>query len=479
MQRQPRRWSTRPRTWTSGCRSSASMQPRPMPPAPPWRRPRRRHPRPPRRRSPRPSARLRRQPAAARSAASKAPSPSLSRKTKSSNARCVEKRVSLSSLVALAGVRNLRRKFAARLPVNPTMSDLTDIPVVDLRDGGAPRHAQQSAVRARALRDACLGFFPGPARPLVPMLDRASRHWLRRSRSPDMAGNAQNAETLAFSGVWLLNASYQWGCTARAAEQDGVPWLIRTLDWPFVGLGRYAEVAHMRGSCGEFYSVTWPGYVGALTAMAPFRFAACVNQAPMRRRTTHRWLRPFDFVANAFSIWRCGGRLPPDQLLRLICENCADFAAARRMLETTPVARPVIYTLIGCAADQRCVIERTETGFVTREEETSAANDWVPSRPGWEGRIGTRRFLTSSFADARSYSRARRESLVGFHGALAAPRFDWVREPVLNPYTRLAVAMCPATGILRAVGYDVTQAPLPEPVTQMCEIAPPSEPKAA
>jgi len=103
----------------------------------------------------------------------------------------------------------------------------------------------------------------------------------------------------------------------------------------------------------------------------------------------------------------------------------------------------------------------------------------VPCRPGWEGRIGTRRFLTSSFADAASYSRARRESLVGFNGALATPHFDWVREPVLNPYTRLAVAMCPAAGILRAVGYDVTQASLPEPVTQMCEIAVPIEPKAA
>ena len=55
----------------------------------------------------------------------------------------------------------------------------------------------------------------------------------------------------------------------------------------------------MRGDCGDFFSVTWPGYVGALTAMAPRRFAACVNQAPMRRRTAHRWLRAYDFAANA------------------------------------------------------------------------------------------------------------------------------------------------------------------------------------
>ena len=104
--------------------------------------------------------------------------------------------------------------------------------------------------------------------------------------------------------MWLLNASYQWGCTARACDEDGVPWLLRTLDWPFHGLGRHAEVARMRGAAGDFFSVTWPGYVGALTALAPSRFAACVNQAPMRRRTAHRWLRGYDLAANAVAVWR-------------------------------------------------------------------------------------------------------------------------------------------------------------------------------
>ena len=76
--------------------------------------------------------------------------------------------------------------------------------------------------------------------------------------------------------------------------------------------------------------------------------------------------------------------MPPDQLLRRTFELCRDFAAARHMLETTPVARPVIYVLAGCTVDERCVIERTETDFVTREHDTSAANDWVPLA----GRLG-------------------------------------------------------------------------------------------
>lgn len=348
---------------------------------------------------------------------------------------------------------------------------LSEIPVIDLRGSGPARHAEDSATTARALRDACLDFFPRLALPLIPAFDGASRRWLERSRSPYLNEIATIAATLGFSGVWLLNASYQWACTALAAEDRGVPWLLRTLDWPFLGLGRHVEVAHMRGDCGEFYNVTWPGYVGALTALAPFRFAACVNQAPMLRRTSHRLLRSYDFAANAIAIWQSADLMPPDQLLRRTFETCADFAAARRMLEQTPVARPVIYTLVGCAPDQRCVIERTETGFRSREEETSAANDWVPSRPSWEGRIGTRHFLSSTFADAAGYSRARRETLKSWDGTLSAPGFDWLREPVLNPYTRLAVAMCPARGLLRVVGYDREgEALLPEPVTRVCEI---------
>jgi hypothetical protein len=347
---------------------------------------------------------------------------------------------------------------------------LPAIPVVDIRDGGPPLHAEQSAMQARALRDACLAFFPRFVLPALPLLDWAARRWLQRSRSPYMPEIARLAAILDVSGVWLLNASYQWACTSLAREEDGVPWLARTLDWPFNGLGRHAALAHMRGRGGDFFSITWPGYVGALTAMAPFRFAACVNQAPMPRRTSHPWLRPFDFAINGFANWDCGGRLPPDQLLRYTFEVSDDYAAARRMLETTPVARPVIFTLVGCAAGERCVIERTETAFVTREADTSAANDWVPERPCWEGRIGTRRFLSSSFADAAGYSRARREALANWPGSLAESRFDWVRQPVLNPYTRLAAAMCPGRGILRAVGYDMAGGELPEPVTQPCEI---------
>lgn len=351
------------------------------------------------------------------------------------------------------------------------MSSLASVPVIDVRAGGPVRHARERPERARLLREDCLGFLPRAATAFVPLLDRLARRWLERSRSPYVAEIEAIAGSLGFSGIWFLNGSYQWGCTTLARSENGENWLARTLDWPFPGLGRHAEIAHMRGRAGEFFSVTWPGYVGALTALAPGRFAAAVNQAPLWRRTRHRALRFYDMAANAVHTWRNVRHMPPDQLLRAAFETCRSYGEARATLETVPIARPVIFTLAGCGRDERCVIERTEDGYLTREEDTSAANDWLVGVDGWEARVGGRLALTCSFEDAAANSRARREALHGYDGALAGGAFDWVAPPVLNPFTRLAVTMCPAQGLLRVVGYEVPPGGgLPAPVTRAREV---------
>ena len=61
---------------------------------------------------------------------------------------------------------------------------LAAMPLIDIRDGGPPRFARQCADDVRALRDACLSFFPRAALPLVPGLDRMAARALMRSRSP-------------------------------------------------------------------------------------------------------------------------------------------------------------------------------------------------------------------------------------------------------------------------------------------------------
>ncbi len=183
-------------------------------------------------------------------------------------------------------------------------TSLAPIPVVDVREGGALRHAQEHSERARALRDTIIASHPPFIRPLVPILDGVAQRWLQRSQSPYVDEVSAIVDLLGPSGIWFLNGSYQWCCTALAREEDGVPWLARALDWHFPGLGRFVTVARMRGPAGEFYNVTWPGYVGAVTALAPDRFAAAINQAPLRRRTLDPRLRPFDLAANLVTTLR-------------------------------------------------------------------------------------------------------------------------------------------------------------------------------
>jgi hypothetical protein len=349
------------------------------------------------------------------------------------------------------------------------IASLPSIPLRDVREGGALRHATEASAQALALRDDCLSFFPPPARHLMPALDGVTRRWLRRTSTPYLAEIETIAATLGFPGVWFLNGSYEWGCTTHARD-IGAPWLLRTLDWPFPGLGRHLEIARMAGPAGEFYSATWPGFAGVLTAMAPGRFSAAINQAPLWRRTRHPWLRLLDVLANAVNTWSIR-HIPPDQLLRQVLETCTSYAQAKARLEATPVARPVIFTLAGCVPGERCVIERTEEGFATRTENTGAANDWLDPVEPWEARVGGDLLFNCDYLGARANSRTRREALAAWQGAVTQPGFAWVVAPVLNPFTRVAAEMCAAQGVMRLVGYEqVEGAAEPVAVTQVREV---------
>src|SRR5262249_8912182 len=105
------------------------------------------------------------------------------------------------------------------------MTTLVPIPIVDIRDGGPLKHARIRAARARGLREACLAWFPAISRPLVPVLDFFAKRWLTRSCSPYVAEVSAIATTLGFPGIWFLNGSYQWCCTAHARDEGGAPWL--------------------------------------------------------------------------------------------------------------------------------------------------------------------------------------------------------------------------------------------------------------
>ena len=169
-----------------------------------------------------------------------------------------------------------------------------------------------------------------------------------------------------------------------------MPWLARTLDWPFPGLGRYVEIARMQGAAGEFFNVTWPGYVGVLTALAPGRFGASINQAPLRRRTHQRFLRPFDLAVNGLSTLVRQRSIPPDQLLRFVFEEADDYAEARRMLEIdADRASGDLYA--GGMPQRASAASSSAPKTISRRAPTITARPMTGSKPARNGKAASAR----------------------------------------------------------------------------------------
>lgn len=300
----------------------------------------------------------------------------------------------------------------------------------------------------RALRDTVFGRFTPGLRTVLPVADRVARRWFRRGASPYLAELDLLAAHTRVAGIYAINMSYEYGCTtlARADAPESAPTLRRTLDWPFLGLGRAAVVARRHGSAGEFFDVTWPGAVGTLTAMAPGRFAAAINQAPLLRRTRAEGLRGLDYAANLARTLARERGMPPLHLLRHVFEAAASFAEALELLSTVELARPVLFTLTGCSPDEMAVIERRERDATIHLGAGSVANDWRQPRTGWEPRPCA---LADRRLDSVTRCAAIAEATIRSHEP-----FGWVVPPVRNWNTRLAVEMNAGEGWIGALGFE-------------------------
>jgi hypothetical protein len=344
------------------------------------------------------------------------------------------------------------------------MSTQPSIPLLDAR---ADPIAQPDA--ARELQMAILGRFKPLATPFLPLADRIARRWLARAGSPYLDELDAIAARTGLAGVYATNVSYEYACTVLA-QSDGpsaAPMLRRTLDWPFPGLGRHAVAAWRAGPAGEFLDLTWPGFVGVLTALAPGRFAAAINQAPLYRRTEAAALRGADYVLNLVRTLSRERGLPPAHALRRVFETAPDFAAALAALRDVEIARPALFTLIGPQPGEMAVIERRERDATVLLGPGAVANDWREPRPGWEPR-------PCALEDRRLDSVARCAAITANVGA--GEPFGWVAPPVRNWNTRLAVEINVGEGLLRAQGYE----PVGDdalPATRPCEF--PVQPSAS
>ena len=328
-----------------------------------------------------------------------------------------------------------------------SLDAMETIPVIDIGADGLAALARLELPRALALVEATQRQFSSGA---LALLDRPSKRWLARTANPFRDEIDRIAGIVGRPGVHALNLSFEWACSsATAPDPDGGQKLWRTLDWPLHGVGRHVVVARHRSEAGLWLNVTWPGFAGAFTVLAPGRFAAAINLPPLRRRTG---ILPLDWLLMRRDVGRSRA-LPPSHLLRQMAEQAPDYAEARDMLTRSEICTPAIFTLCGVRPGEGCVIERLENSAFRHEGRNAVTNHWLtPSLgPGDRGIASAQRLQ-----DMRALLAA----------APGGRAFDWVRPPVLNRFTRLAVEANAATGRLAVQGYERDG-----PVTKILELA--------
>ncbi len=158
-----------------------------------------------------------------------------------------------------------------------------------------------------------------------------------------------------YDGMKLANSPPSFACTAIAIATPDGPLHARNLDW-FTSGGLLAKatvvVDFVGGLAGDFTLVTWPGFAGALSAIAPGRFAITLNFVVSGER----------FQPGAPAVFA----------LRHVLETCPSFAAARDALMTQPLVSDALLLLTGIAPDDRIVIERTPARAAQRTADGQA-----------------------------------------------------------------------------------------------------------
>lgn len=316
----------------------------------------------------------------------------------------------------------------------PAQDGLAPIPLLDTDAGFALATLTHHEDRAHALLDLATGRVPPAA---LRQLDRVSLGWLEKWENAHLAEIKAVAERLDRPGAYFFSVNYEWGCTCRVAPSPDrrSARLVRVLDWRTPGLGENAIAARVAAPAGSFITLTWPGYTGVLTGLAPGRFAAALNQAPMRKAVG---LYVLDWAANRHRVWHMPHPTPA-HLLRSVFETATTYAEARDRLIAEPISTPAIFSLSGLKPNETVVIERSETEARVHDGANVAANHW--QAPGWRGH-------------ARGHDSAGRAAMM--HGV--EPGFDagfpWLRAPILNDRTRIVAIADAALGRLVAQGFE-------------------------
>lgn len=159
---------------------------------------------------------------------------------------------------------------------------------------------------------------------------------------------------VAVAEVALVNLYYDAikvvvGCTAFAVDTPQGPIHARNLDWMSRDgtLERHTVVnRYLRRGEHVFSTVGWPGYIGALSGVAPGRFSITLNAV----------------LSDDPAIFAP----PVSFLIRRVLEGTGDFATAVKTLSETEIACDCLLMVVGVQRGEFVVVERTPTRSAQR-----------------------------------------------------------------------------------------------------------------
>ena len=337
-----------------------------------------------------------------------------------------------------------------------TSQSIAEIPVFEVGLLPSADLCRQNLDRVRNLIDEALSRRSHLLLPLATrLLDQVSHSWLVRQASPYLEEIRQVASAVGQPGAYFLNTIYEWACSTSAAPDPGGPGarMIRVLDWGLSGIGAHVVIARHETRHGAFLNPTWPGYAGVVTAMAPGRFAAAINQGP---RMPVLGINLIDGIVTHLQVLAARDAVPAAHLLRRTFEDAADFERAVEILsdEAVAIAMPALFVIAGVEHEHCCVVEAWGSKRRVHYAGTSAplglgvANQWLS--PDLAGRART---VPGATTHPEVDNLARRTIVTelqrgAFNGASDLP------EPVINRHTVMVVTANAREGEMTVEALD-------------------------
>lgn len=233
---------------------------------------------------------------------------------------------------------------------------MTSVPTIDIDLDRPPEQRWLGLARYRDVANELLEQYIadlGGAGDFSELLDTYTKTHLSESIQAELAGLAQtlgrSPREVALANLYYDALKVVFACTAFACDSNPGPTHARNLDWHTENhaLAKHSAIFDFyRAGERRFRTIGWPGFIGALSGVAPGRFSVSLNA-----------------VSSAAPIQLAE---PVTFLIRDVLDTAPNFDDAVRRLSETPVLSDSLLLVVGTNTGEFAVVERSPADFAVR-----------------------------------------------------------------------------------------------------------------